>query len=393
MDLSGEYVGKTVDPTDMSVLIVDDMDAMCKSIRGLLKVLSYGKQFHFAHDGVEAWSLLQKERVDIAIVDWNMPNMTGVELLGHIREDRELRDLPIVMVTAEANREIVAEAAESDIDAYILKPLTAKALADKVSVVLAKANNPPPMVAHLKRARDFEEAGDVDAAISEVKQAMEVEPQSSRPSRELGYLYFKKDDMEEAEKWLLKAAKMNKLDVFACHYLGEIYLQRNDVDRAFKYLEKAMNISPRHVSRGLEFGKILIQKDMARKALKVFEKTIQLSTNPLEMQEGVADICLENKEYDYAVRLLGSVLQVTPNRYDLMIKIGTAHAAMDNHREALSFFIEAGKKDKENVDLKMDTAKSYIHIGQIFRAEQLLKLVIRADPENEEAKELLRKTA
>lgn len=393
MDLNEEYGDKGIDPADMIVLIVDDMDAMCKSIRGLLKVLNYGKQFHFAHDGVEAWNLLQKERVDMAIVDWNMPNMTGVELLSHIREDRGLRDLPIVMVTAEANREIVAEAAESDIDAYILKPLTAKALADKVSSVLEKANNPPPMIFHLKRARDYEEDGDVDAAIEEVKKAMEADPQSSRPSRELGYLYFKKNDMESAEEWLLKAAKMNELDVFACHYLGEIYLQRNDVDRAFKYLEKAMNISPRHVSRGLEFGKILIQKDMTRKALKVFEKTIQLSASPLEMQEEVADICMENKEYDYAAKLLGSVLQVTPNRFDLMKKIGVANSAMGNHREALSFFIEAGKKDKDNVDLKLDTAKSYINIGQILRAEQLLKSVISIEPENEEAKELLRKTA
>ena len=52
MDLNGEREDKVIDPTDMTVLIVDDMDAMCKSIRGLLKVLSYGKQFYFAHDGV-----------------------------------------------------------------------------------------------------------------------------------------------------------------------------------------------------------------------------------------------------------------------------------------------------------------------------------------------------
>ena len=132
---------------------------------------------------------------------------------------------------------------------------------------------------------------------------------------------------------------------------------------------------------------------MTRKALKVFEKTIQLSANPLGMQEEVADICMENKEYDYAAKLLGSVLQVTPNRFDLMKKIGVANSAMGNHREALSFFIEAGKKDRENIDLKLDTAKSYINIGQILRAEQLLKSVISIDPENEEAKELLRKTA
>ena len=393
MDLNGESEGKVIDPSRMTVLIVDDMESMCKSIRGLMKVLNYGKQFYYSHDGVEAWNLLQKEPVDIAIVDWNMPNMTGVELLSLIREDRRLRDIPVVMVTVEANREIVAEAAESHIDAYILKPLTARALADKVASVLDKANNPPPMFFHLKRARDYEEVGDVDAAISEVMKAMEADPQSSRPLRELGYLYFKKNDMENAENWLLKAAKMNKLDVFAFHGLGEIYLKRNDIDRAFKYLEKAMNISPRHVSRGLEFGKVLMKKNMTKKALSVFERTIQLSTSPLGMQEEVADICMENKEFNYAAKLLGFVLQASPKRYDLMKKIGIANAAMNNHREALSFYIEAGKRDKENIDLKLSTAKSYISIGQVLRAEKLLKAVLKDDAENEEAKELLSKMA
>ena len=393
MDLNGESEGKVIDPSRMTVLIVDDMESMCKSIRGLMKVLNYGKQFYYSHDGVEAWNLLQKEPVDIAIVDWNMPNMTGVELLSLIREDRRLRDIPVVMVTVEANREIVAEAAESHIDAYILKPLTARALADKVASVLDKANNPPPMFFHLKRARDYEEVGDVDAAISEVMKAMEADPQSSRPLRELGYLYFKKNDMENAENWLLKAAKMNKLDVFAFHGLGEIYLKRNDIDRAFKYLEKAMNISPRHVSRGLEFGKVLMKKNMTKKALSVFERTIQLSTSPLGMQEEVADICMENKEFNYAAKLLGFVLQASPKRYDLMKKIGIANAAMNNHREALSFYIEAGKRDKENIDLKLSTAKSYISIGQVLRAEKLLKAVLKDDAENEEAKDLLSKMA
>lgn len=114
-------------------------------------------------------------------MDWNMPEMTGVELLNRIRENRELRDMPVVMVTAEANREIVAEAAESDIDAYILKPFTTKSMGDKILGVIEKANNPPLMSLHLKKARDLEEKGDVAGAIEEAMLAMEADPQSSKP--------------------------------------------------------------------------------------------------------------------------------------------------------------------------------------------------------------------
>ncbi len=97
--------------------------------------------------------------------------------------------MPVVMVTAEANQEIVAEAAESDIDAYILKPLTAKALETRILKVVDRTNNPPPMFYHLKKARDFEEDGDIEAAKKEIGLAMEANPDSSKPVREIGVLH------------------------------------------------------------------------------------------------------------------------------------------------------------------------------------------------------------
>ena len=168
---------------EMTVLLVDDMQVMCKSIRNMLRVLGYGKTFHVAHNGLEALNLLKKEPIDLAVIDWNMPVMNGVELLARIREDSKLRDMPVVMVTAEANREIVAQAAESDIDAYILKPITAKALQSRIIKVIDRANNPPPMIHHLRKARDYEEIGDLDAAIKEVDLAIEADP-SSQGGRE-----------------------------------------------------------------------------------------------------------------------------------------------------------------------------------------------------------------
>jgi CheY-like chemotaxis protein len=135
-----------IDINEMTVLITDDMPNMINTIRSVMKVLGYGKKFIPASNGQEAWQVLKKEPVDLAILDYNMPYMTGAGLLSRIREDRNLRDLPVVMVTAEGNREFVAEAAESEIDAYILKPVTVKVLGDKVLGVINNANEPPPMV-------------------------------------------------------------------------------------------------------------------------------------------------------------------------------------------------------------------------------------------------------
>lgn len=94
-----------------------------------------------------------------------------------------------------------------------------------------------------------------------------------------------KKDSDTAEKWFLKAAQMNKLDVFAFHGLGEIYLDRNDINKAALCFEKAMKVSPRHISRGVHFGKILIQKGMMDRAEKVLDKAIELSGHSQQLIE------------------------------------------------------------------------------------------------------------
>lgn len=376
---------------NLSVLIVDDMENMVKSVRGMLKVLKVGKSFHFANNGQQAWALLQKETVDLAIIDWNMPVMTGVELLGRIREDRDKRDMPVVMVTAEANREIVAEAAESDIDAYILKPLTVKSLGDKIQAVIENANNPPPVIQHLKNARALEESGDLDGAIAEGKLAMKAEPKSSRPIRELGFLYFKKDDLATAEKYFLTAAKMNQLDVFAFHQLGELYLRQDDIERAAKYFDKAMSISPRHVSRGIYFGKVLVKKGMVKRAIKVFDQAITLSDDPLSLSEEIGNLCLQTGIYNYTVKLFETILKSLPNRTDLMFKLGLAYEKMGEHRKALDYMVKVTLKEKENVSAHLHAAVNYMRIGQVLRADQSLQSVLRLDPDNEQAKELLKR--
>ena len=117
------------------------------------------------------------------------------------------------MVTAESNTEIVAEAIESEIDCYILKPLNIKSLGDRIMGLIEKVNNPSPMILHLKRSRDLEESHNLVDAIHEAKIAAKADLKSSKPVYKLGQLYHKKKDLKTAEKCFLKATQMNPLDV------------------------------------------------------------------------------------------------------------------------------------------------------------------------------------
>jgi CheY-like chemotaxis protein len=113
-----------IDIETMAILIVDDMKSMRSIIKKMLRNLKLGSAIYFAENGMEGLRCLQANRVDLAIIDWKMPVMTGAMMLDAIRSDRQLRDLPVIMVTAESQKDIVLEVAEIEVEGYLLKPLT-----------------------------------------------------------------------------------------------------------------------------------------------------------------------------------------------------------------------------------------------------------------------------
>lgn len=382
-----------IDIHEMSVLIIDDMPSMTKFVHKMMRTVGFGREFFFANSGRDALDLLHKENIELVLLDYNMPEMSGNEVLRRIREDRLLRDIPVIMITAEAYSDFVAEIGEFEVDAYILKPITAHVLAEKVSGVIEKVNNPPPMLYHLKKARAFEEENDLDSAIFEAQLAATADPNVTRPIRELGYYYFKKNELEEAKNYLLKAISINELDVFAFHYLGEIYLKQKDIEKAAHYLEKAMKISPRHVERGIRFAKILVQMGMVPKATHIFDKTLELSGSTPERKEEIIDFCLENGVDQYAVTLLESVISEQPNRADLLFKLGNTLEKLGEVKRAVKHLVRASQIDKENIDIKIHLARDYLTLNKPILAEGPLREVINVNPDNELARELLKQCA
>jgi tetratricopeptide (TPR) repeat protein len=246
------------------------------------------------------------------------------------------------------------------------------------------------MLDHLKKARDQEEAGNIINAIAEVKMAIEANPVSTRPIRELGYLYYKNNDLDEAEKWLLQAAKLNSLDVFAFHTLGELYTKRGNMDDAVKYFDRAMQISPRHLERGLNFGKILLEKNMTEKAIKVFSKILDLAEDPLTLREEIGAICMERGEYGYAIQLFTVVLQHKPNRTDIIVKLIDAYVRSGEGQKAMPYLVDLQRKEEKNIKLLLVVARTYIKIKQLARADQVLQKVLKLDPKSQEALNLIK---
>lgn len=121
--------------TNMRVLVVDDFATMRRIIKNILLQLGF-KNIIEADDGTTAWEILEKgEPVDLIISDWNMPKMTGIELLKKVRSDDRFKDLPFLMVTAEAQKENIVEAVKYRVSQYIVKPFTPETLKEKLEKI------------------------------------------------------------------------------------------------------------------------------------------------------------------------------------------------------------------------------------------------------------------
>lgn len=115
----------------MKVLVVDDFSTMRRIVKNTLRQIGF-TTIEEAEDGQKAYDRLVSEKFDFVVSDWNMPNMTGIDLLRKVRATPKIKDIPFLMVTAEAKQENIVEAIKAGVSNYIVKPFTVATLDEKV---------------------------------------------------------------------------------------------------------------------------------------------------------------------------------------------------------------------------------------------------------------------
>ena len=123
---------------NLRFLVVDDFSTMRRIVKNLLNDLGYANVAE-ADDGQSALPMLKAGGFDFLVTDWNMPGMPGLDLLKAVRADPALAKMPVLMLTAEAKREQIIEAAQAGVTGYVIKPFTAITLKEKIDKILGQA--------------------------------------------------------------------------------------------------------------------------------------------------------------------------------------------------------------------------------------------------------------
>lgn len=126
-----------MDLSKMSVLVVDDFSTMRRIVNNLLRQTGFGKVTE-AEDGMTALRKLESGDFQFICSDWNMPNLTGLELLKTVRNSPQFKHIPFLMVTAETSKDNIVKAAQAGADGYIIKPFSAALLGEKVESILKR---------------------------------------------------------------------------------------------------------------------------------------------------------------------------------------------------------------------------------------------------------------
>lgn len=276
----------------MKILIADDFANMRRTIKNMLRQIGF-ENMEEADDGDTALAKLQSGLFGFLILDWNMPRMPGIEVVRAIRADNNLRYLPILMVTAENWEDEIVEAAEEQVNGYIIKPFVTKTLQDKMMEILEKIKNPPEGEVIFNKGIDFLNEKMYDEAKVEFEKALKIKPNSAKATYFLGLAHFEKGELDKAEELFKTAISYNQRYVKAHHSLGELMYKKGDIKGAISYLEQASSISPRVPHRQVILGELYLKEKRYNDALSVFKRAIEQAFSATETKEKIKEMIKE----------------------------------------------------------------------------------------------------
>src|SRR3989338_1921211 len=293
----------------MRILIVDDMANMRRTIRNMLRYVGY-EFISEAENGEMAISKMKTERVDFIICDWNMPVMSGIEFLQKVKENEKYKDIPFLMVTAEVDATYIVQAAETDVDGYIIKPFVAKTLQEKINAMLERRANPSEIDNLINRAIEYTNNGMFKEAISLYEHALSLNPKSARIRYSIGQIYEKMGMDDKALHYYEDAYKNNPQYIKVHQNIGDLYMKKGETDKAAEVLENAVKISPNNPHRQAQLGKIYLSKGDIEKADNLFMTAIKIDPKNAGLRTEIGEAYLNNGQDDKAADAFKGTLDV-----------------------------------------------------------------------------------
>jgi tetratricopeptide (TPR) repeat protein len=376
----------------LSVLVVDDMPGIRRMLRQMLVLLGFEGRIGEANDGVEAWDLLRDIPYDVVICDINMPRMNGLELLRLMRSTPRYETTPFLMITGEVSEEIVAVAAESEVDSYLLKPFQTASLENRLSEIIKKKLHPSGGEAIFLQAQKLKLTGQLDEALQLLEKL--TKPPYKRQAKTFnlaGECFQALGDHLQATEYYIQALEINPKYLKTYQNLSALLESKGHLDEARQYLEQAQALSPLNTERLYRLGQLCLHSGNPQQAQTYLHQCLKSGHNfPDSQCQEAAEACLQAGLSAEAEKLFTQSLQEDPKNIHLYNRLGIALRQQQKHQEALECYHKALKVDPKSEKIYYNLGILYFDLGDKEKSLDAFLKALKLRPNFPEARDFVK---
>lgn len=377
----------------LNFLVIDDMPAIRRMLRQMLLLLGVTGRIGEASDGVEAWDILKDIPHDVIICDINMPRMNGLELLRVMRSSRRYDTTPFLMITGEVSEEIVAVAAESEVDSYLLKPFQIAALENRLIDIIQKKLHPSGGEAVFRQAQKLKVAGQLDQAL-ELLEKLSQPPYKKQAKifNLTGECLQALGSFEEAAHCFAQAVEINPKYLKTYQNMAGLMESNGRLDEARQYLERAHSLSPLNTERLYRLGQICLQTGDQQQAQGYLDQCLKSGhTFSNSHRQEAAETFLQAGLSETAEMLFSQSLAEDPKNVHLYNRLGIALRRQQKHQEALDCYHKALKVDPKSEKIYYNLGILYFDLGEKEKSLDSFRKALKIRPDFSEAQDFLKR--
>jgi two-component system, chemotaxis family, chemotaxis protein CheY len=372
---------------DESLLAVDDLPQMRDMLRVMLKKNSY-INLSIAESGKQALKHIANKPIDLVITDWNMPNMTGIELLKHIKGDPQLYTISVMMLSDERASDKVLYAVEEGADGFLVKPFSENDLIKNIKLALAKNASPGVMkekiseMRRLKLSKKYREALELGFEILKSTKNQRVALMTCE------CLY----QVEEYDKAIAMITDTDEKSRSSQHsnLLGKIHLSLGQYDQGILALEQAVRMNPLNYERKIDLAGAYFGAGRKEDGERVILGILNARPTDLELVS-IAQIYLDQDQLDKAGDCLKQTVDPIKDTVPVFNNYAVALRRADRLEDATDIYLKCLRIDPESDVLHYNLAVLYAKSNKLKEAKEAAENALKLNPGNEYAKDLLMK--
>lgn len=369
-----EFIG------DRYVIVVEPTPNYRVSIKQFLHNLRVN-HVKIVANSTEARRELDTVEVGLLIIEWNLPEINGLQFCRSLRKNPIFRDLPIILLSVENLKRDIVLASEVGIAGYMLKPFSYEDFCLQMRTIATGRTRAPVTKRLLTDAEALFEGGDLRKAWSLFAKAAKIKDDSARAHVGMARILIVRGKTGEAVPHLKKAIEINPQFIDSYRTLLEVYETQGNQHGILHVVLRLHEISPDNPTYTLKAANAYLAMNELENSEEFFRRSIRLSPKLAGAFKGLGDLYMAKEDYETAMKNYHKALDIEGDDLSVLNSIALSYVKMDRFEEGVAKYNAALKLAPENVALLFNVGYAYEKWGKLEEAKHYYNLTLIQNPD------------